>query len=228
MSGHLRSALVALSSAVAAVGLALSVLLMPWFTSVGVRAAHAPAIAELGRRAALDAAETARRYVTGRVNVLPERVAGEDGFDAATREHLDDVRHVVTAARWLAVVALVALWNLVAHAVAHGTQPELARGLRWSGRALLALAAVLVLAGSVDFSSAFVAFHRVFFPQGGWVFPYDTLIIRLLPERFWALAGAAMVGLIAAAGVVLLLASRFVRRLFEERARHAWRTPFSD
>ncbi|MDI6843155.1 MAG: DUF1461 domain-containing protein [Anaerosomatales bacterium] len=228
MSGQLRSLLVALASGVAAIGLALAILLMPWFTSVGVCAAKAPAVQELGKHAALEAAEAARRYATGRSRSLPEQISGRAAFDAATAAHLDDVRRVVDAARWVTVVALVALWNLVAHAVAHGTQFELARGLRWSGRALLATAAAFAVAGLADFTSAFVAFHRMFFPQGGWQFPDDALIIRLFPERFWALSGATLLGLIAVAGAVLLMASRFVRRLFEERGRVVGHAPFGD
>jgi integral membrane protein (TIGR01906 family) len=228
VSGQLRSLLVALSAGVAAAGVAVAVLLMPWFTSVGVRAAGAPAIPGLGKSAALDAAEAARRYATGRIDALPERIGDGPAFDEATVKHLDDVRRVVIAVRWVTVAALVALWNLVAHAVAHGTQAELARGLRWGGRALLAFAAVLALAGLADFSSTFVVFHEVFFPQGGWLFPDDALIIQLFPERFWALGGAALTGLVVLSGVVLLLASRFVRRLFEERPARSGHAPFSD
>jgi integral membrane protein (TIGR01906 family) len=228
VSGQLRSLLTAVSAAVAAAGLAVAVLLMPWFTSVGVRVAGAPAVVELGKGAALEAAESARRYATGRTDVLPERIGESPAFDVATAKHLDDVRRVVATVRWVTIVALVALWNLVAHAVAHGTQAELARGLRWGGRALLVAAAGLALAGLADFSSAFVAFHEVFFPHGGWLFPDDALIIRLFPERFWTMAGAAFAVLVAAGGVVLLLASRFVRRLFDERPARAGHAPFGD
>lgn len=228
MSGALRSLLVCVAAAVAAAGIALAVLLMPWFTRAGIEAAGAPALSDLGRRSAYEAAETARRYVAGRTDVLPATVAGRPGFDDAAASHLADVRGVVTAARWVGVAALAGLWSLVAHAVAHGTQLELARGLRWAGRTLVAAAGVAALAGAADFGAAFVAFHELLFPKGGWLFPADALLIRLFPERFWALAGASFVALLAAGGAVLLWAARFVRTLFDDRLLDTARRPVGD
>lgn len=201
---------------------------MPWFTRVGIEVAGAPALSDLGPRSAYGAAETARRFVAGRTHSLPATVAGRPGFDEAAASHLADVRGVVTAARWVGVVALVGLWSLVAHAVAHGTQLELARGLRWAGRTLVAAAAVAALAGAADFGAAFVAFHELLFPKGGWLFPADALLIRLFPERFWVFAGASFVALLAAGGVVLLWAARFVRTLFDDRLLGAPRRPAGD
>lgn len=228
MSGAVRSLLVAVAAAAAAAGIALAVLLMPWFTRVGMEVAGAPALSDLGRRTAYEAAETARRFVTGRTDALPEAVGGRPGFDEAAASHLADVRDVFTVARWVGIAALVGLWSLVAHAVAHGTQMELARGLRWAGRALIGAAAAAALAGAADFDAAFVALHEALFPQGGWLFPDDALLIRLFPERFWVLAGASFIALLAAGGAVLLWAARFVRALFDDRLADARRQPAGD
>ena len=37
----------------------------------------------------------------------------------------------------------------------------------------------------VDFTSSFDVFHRVFFPQGNWIFPFDSLLITLFPLSFF-------------------------------------------
>ncbi|MCX8007611.1 MAG: DUF1461 domain-containing protein [Coriobacteriia bacterium] len=224
MSAAARSALVAVSSVLVVAGLAVALLLTPGFVRFGVAAADAPALRELGRSSALQAAEAARRYVAGR----GDRLAADAGFDAATSDHLADVRGVVAGVRWTAVVSLVCLANLLAHAVSHGTQFEVARGLRWGGRASLALAIGAAALGAADFTTAFVAFHKVFFPQGGWVFPDDALIIRLFPERFWALAGAGLLALLAAGGAVLLLGAAFVRKALDEQPASATGAPLGD
>jgi uncharacterized membrane protein len=61
-----------------------------------------------------------------------------------------------------------------------------------------------------DFEWFFSAFHGLFFRAGTWTFPFDSLLIQLFPEPFWAVLGAAwaaLVGLMAVtfglAGVVL-------------------------
>lgn len=228
MSGAVRSLLTCLAAALATVGVALAVLLMPWFTRFGLEVVRAPALAEIGERSAHEAAETARRYVAGRTDELPGRVAGRAGFDEAAVSHLADVRRVLTVARWVAIVALVALWSLVAHAVAHGTQLELVRGLRWAGRGLMVLAVAVAFAGATDFGSSFVVLHEVLFPHGGWLFPADALLIRLFPERFWMLAGAFLVVLLAAGGSGLFLSARFLRTLLDDQARQTARAPLSD
>ncbi len=55
----------------------------------------------------------------------------------------------------------------------------------------------------------FTLFHQVFFPQGNWGFPEESLIIQLFPEQFW----------IASAITVLLLTwiQSFLLFLFAKR-----------
>lgn len=35
------------------------------------------------------------------------------------------------------------------------------------------------------FEPFFIAFHKIFFPQGNWSFPTDSILIQLYPEQFW-------------------------------------------
>lgn len=228
MSGTVRSLLTSMAAVVATVGVAGAVLLMPWFTRLGIVVSGAPALAELGRPAAAEAAEAARRYVAGRADALPPLVSGSPGFDEASVAHLADVRRVVSVVRWIAIAAVVGLLSLAAHAVAHGTQQELARGLRWAGWALIGIAAALGFLGALDFRSAFVAFHEALFPQGGWIFPDDALLIQLFPERFWALAGGSLLVLMAVGGWAMLLIARFVRTLLSARPRPSAEQPLGD
>lgn len=50
---------------------------------------------------------------------------------------------------------------------------------------------VLLLAllgwGLADWNGFFAAFHQVFFSQGNWEFPYNSLLICALPNKFWML-----------------------------------------
>lgn len=48
---------------------------------------------------------------------------------------------------------------------------------------------IVFLIGSIiilsTFSSAFTLFHQIFFPQGNWSFPADSLLIQLYPLNIW-------------------------------------------
>ena len=52
------------------------------------------------------------------------------------------------------------------------------------------IAAVLGIWAAVDFDGLFVTFHRVAFPQGGWLLdPRTDLLIRLMPVSFFIRLG---------------------------------------
>ena len=60
----------------------------------------------------------------------------------------------------------------------------------------------------VDFDTFFAAFHGLFFRSGTWTFPYDSMLIRLFPERFWIASGVAWATLTGAGAAVLLVAAK--------------------
>ncbi len=93
------------------------------------------------------------------------------------------------------------------------------RGKRMFGLSLIvggAMPVVLLLGIAVwalaDFEGLFAAMHSLFFSAGTWTFDYDSLLIKLFPEAFWA----AMAALWAATSLFLSAASialgRFIRK----------------
>lgn len=218
MSGRLRSTMVAVSTALVIVGVSVAILLMPWFTAVMVPASGAYELSELSPALTRSTAEEVRFFVTHRdAPVLPEQIDGQAAFDAAAVSHLADVRDVILAARWVTIVALVALCILVAHAVAHGAQQALARGFKWAGFSLLSVLVVVAVAGVIDFDALFSGFHSLFFAAGTWVFPYDALLIRVFPLPFWATAGGVWAVLVAFGAIGFIVAGRTVGNLFSPR-----------
>ena len=53
--------------------------------------------------------------------------------------------------------------------------------------ALVAVAAVAVIgvAAALAFDSLFLLFHEVFFPQGNFLFPASSNLLRLYPDWYW-------------------------------------------
>ena len=55
---------------------------------------------------------------------------------------------------------------------------------------------------AIDFDRFFTLFHSVFFSQGNWTFPYDSLLICALPTVFWV--GMGVIWLIVTVLVSIL------------------------
>ncbi len=41
----------------------------------------------------------------------------------------------------------------------------------------------------IDFNTAFVVFHKIFFTNDDWSLRYDDVLIRMLPTSFWMVSG---------------------------------------
>jgi uncharacterized membrane protein len=146
-------------------------------------------------------------YVTGRNAEQPAE--GQPWFTADERGHMADVRSVFIAAQWAALGALVLLGLLARGSLARGDLATLARA---GGLAALAGTLVLGLVAALAFDAAFLFFHRVFFPQGNFLVPPGSNLLRLYPETYWYLLtmGIAL-SFLALAGAIAIVAHLSVR-----------------
>ena len=67
------------------------------------------------------------------------------------------------------------------------------------------------------FDPTFVFFHEVFFPQGNWEFPSDTLIISTFPGHYWQMAGLLLMVFFMIGGCILTALSRFCGKMYAQR-----------
>jgi len=118
--------------------------------------------------------------------------AGEDYRNAITPDaiaHLLDVRVVFLASELAFFVLFLALTILMIVAVrrtkAGSRVGYLVRPLIIGGIIPLVAALLLAIVIAVDFGAFFVWMHGIFFADGTWTFPADSLLIRSLPYKFW-------------------------------------------
>lgn len=133
-------------------------------------------------------------------------------FSPDTVAHLDDCHALFSAAWPFLVVALaIAFVGLVFCGVT-------CRKRRVGGVLMAAgIAVVAVLAGlgawaAVDFGGFFSAFHQLFFSQGNWTFPYDSLLICALPTEFWMGMGLIWLAVALIVSALSIVIGRKVRR----------------
>lgn len=207
-----ETAVAALLWSALVLGSAVMTLTVPAYTSALTQALGVPASAGLPAADVVRLSGQVRALVAdAEFDSLPTTWKGSPAFDTAAVNHLMDVRRVFSGARLATGLAALLLAVYVGWCVAARRFRELASGM-FAGAAVLAVGIVLVLAGALtSFDTLFAAFHGLFFAAGTWMFPADSLLIRLFPERFWEVSGAAWGGLSLVGAVVLALAARLLR-----------------
>jgi integral membrane protein (TIGR01906 family) len=186
----LLSWLVTLLTPLFLIGLALRIMLAPWFLHVEYRMPYFPPD-EYGftTEDRLHWAPFALDYVINDANVSYladlKFADGTPLYNARELSHMQDVQHVVQWAlrTWLvgvAVMTLLAIWAWRSVWV-----PAYLRGLRRGGWFMLALGAALAVFAATSFWQFFTLFHELFFTGDTWLFEYSDTLIRLFPLRFW-------------------------------------------
>lgn len=194
------------------VGISVLTLTVPVYTSALTQALSVPASSGLPASDVVALSARVRSFVADpETETLPAVWKGRPAFGLSEVAHLRDVRAVLSGARTATGTAALLLAAYVAWCVAKKRFSLLRGGMASGAAATAALVVLAVAASFFDFSSFFAAFHGLFFAEGTWTFPYDSLLIRLFPEPFWAASGVAWAGLCLAAAGVLGLASRLLR-----------------
>lgn len=130
----------------------------------------------------------------------------QGNFTSAETSHLEDVKKVMKGANIVFFTALIALLFLGFYLYKLN---ELGDGLFYGGVASLVAISFFGLIGVLSFDYLFEAFHRVFFPQGNWMFAADSLIITLfLAEFFAAAAGKILIFVLLLSAVFMLVGYR--------------------
>jgi integral membrane protein (TIGR01906 family) len=120
-----------------------------------------------------------------------------DVFSADEQAHLADVKQLLVYAYYMAVFLTAAAmfcmldnWRKV---------------IKWGG-ALLAL--LLLLAFLIPFDTFFTTFHKIFFPQGNWMFAADSTLIIFYPAEFFMQFGIAIAINALVAAFAFIIVSR--------------------
>jgi hypothetical protein len=121
-------------------------------------------------------------YVTG--GGQPPATSGDSLWTDDEVAHMADVRRVFEGAKFLVPVALVVIVIRLQRARLRGGQAMWQLVRDGSAAAAVIVAAIGVLS-VVAFEPLFLAFHYVFFPQGNFLFPPTSNLIRLYPDWYW-------------------------------------------
>ncbi len=109
-------------------------------------------------------------------------------FTAAEISHLKDVRNltnILMAVFYSSIVFFILFSVLMAGESLKEFLRRFSLPLIYSSSIVILVLLLLVVLGSLDFWSFFEDFHKVFFPQGNYIFSPSSLIITLFPIGFF-------------------------------------------
>ena len=116
-----------------------------------------------------------------------ERVDHLSYFSEKEKSHLADVKLLLTvifSIYYLAVILLVfsLIWFFTRE---KKWKREWAKMLLWAGSLTTGIIIILLLGALLNFDFTFQLFHKIFFPQGNFAFPADSLLKTLFPDSFF-------------------------------------------
>ncbi len=133
-------------------------------------------------------------------------------YSENTVSHLDDCYKLIARAfPWLIVALGVAIVGLVFTGVV-GRKHALGSVLFSAGILVVVAFVALGVWAAVDFNGFFRMFHQLFFSQGNWEFPYDSLLICALPTEFWMGMGAVWLVVAIVMSVLSIVIGRKLRK----------------
>lgn len=207
-----ETAAAALVWAAVVLGSAVLALTLPVYTSAMTQALGVPASSGLSTGDVVKLSGQVRALVADtEYDPLPATWKGAPAFDSAAVSHLMDVRSVFAGARIAVGVCALLLAVYVGWCLARRRFSALSTGMTVGAVLLVAGMVLGLIAGLTSFEALFAAFHGLFFAAGTWTFPADSLLIRLFPERFWAVSGGLWAGLTVLGAVALAVCARLLR-----------------
>jgi integral membrane protein (TIGR01906 family) len=91
--------------------------------------------------------------------------------------HLRDVRNLIWTSWFLILLCTVAI---IYASKKQNLKKELKKGAYYTGIAIILLSLIFL-----NFSDAFITFHKIIFTNDYWLLPETSLLIQMFPERFF-------------------------------------------
>ena len=97
--------------------------------------------------------------------------------------HLEDVKSVMTFIDYLFYLSLIIVTFMITYYKRN--KQQLKKSFKYGGITTLISIGFVLFFSLFAFNSAFTIFHKIFFPQGNWIFPNDSLLIQTFPIDFF-------------------------------------------
>jgi integral membrane protein (TIGR01906 family) len=159
---------------------------------------------------------------------MPLAYASPAFLDEREAAHMADVKLLFDIGIALGIAALGIALGIAGTLAFRGKRAQLeellVRASVGAGWSLIGLGALLGLTALLSFDRFWVLFHVILFPQGGWLFSPESVLIRMYPSSFFAAFAQGVLVRAMVAGALLVVVGSLVQRMaveereFKERA----------
>ena len=104
-------------------------------------------------------------------------------FEPNAIEHMKDVKKIMFFVDVLFYITLFFLTLIISFYKSE--QITLSKLFKYAGWTTVISLSVFILFSLISFNTLFTLFHNIFFPQGNWQFPADSLLIQTFPIDFF-------------------------------------------
>lgn len=144
-----------------------------------------------------------------------------EAFNDKEKTHMADVRDLIDGARYAAAICLVAfavLFSVAMFLCPAGVRGKtIASGMLWGIGGLMLLVIAIAAYFVIDFGSAWVRFHTIFFTNDLWLLdPTTDVLIMMMPQAFFV-DMVSFVGVLFGAGLAILTLVLAIIRLRGDR-----------
>ena len=132
-------------------------------------------------------------------------------YTSSEVSHLEDVKGVMSFNDYLFYFSLLVCTFIITYYKRN--KEQLKRLLKFGGIVTLVSIGIILLFALFTFNSTFTIFHKIFFPQGNWIFPTDSLLIQTFPIEFFMGISMKIFGLSLIIGIVFILLSYYLKNV---------------
>ena len=118
---------------------------------------------------------------------VQDRAAVPLNYTTAEQSHLQDVQKVFQGVDYIFYAVLLVIVVILFYSIKN--QLQLSKLCWYGGISTVVFTGILLIAMALSFESSFTLFHTIFFPQGNWTFPVESLLIQTFPLEFFISMG---------------------------------------
>ena len=130
--------------------------------------------------------------------------------------HLEDVKKVISFIDYLFYLSLIIITLITTHYKRN--KKQLQKLIKYGGITTLVSIGLILLFSLFAFNSTFTIFHKIFFPQGNWLFPTNSLIIQTFPIDFFIGISVKMFILTIILGSIFISLSYYLKNVYRKRS----------
>jgi len=137
------------------------------------------------------------------------------GFTAEETSHLEDVRIVMKTIDYILYFLLLFISIVLIYYRKDKT--FIREILLYGGISSVILTTLTLLSSLLLFNVVFTLFHQLFFPQGNWAFPADSLLIQTFPLEFFITISRNIFLLTLFLGILFILLGYYSKYVLRHR-----------